>query len=366
MLEKPMVQTEKEADELEAARVRNNVVVFVGFMRRYALAFKRFKEEIAGQDIKYVRVRDIIGDVSSPSRAPRYCFGGQPPRQSLGTGWHHQNQHFTPQTGMYQKMYSDLPAEAGQDLKQRVAANLCENFGPGALANVSNAGSWQILTAFSSHALSAMRDAIGMPSRVLSASRKGDTLRPNWWQVVFDYGQFNAIYEVGSLRGYVGSADCPDGCWRRRSVWCSYRGLHGYQAHQDHIRQVSQGIDRADPSPYIRALPVKLKIQSSTPNQEFSEQTIRSTYIDFYNLALLELYAAITEGKPFPTTVADGKADVVLTKMIMDAAIGDEAWGSALESHCPHAGVYKKAGIWLGVILSRAWQIHYVRDLINQ
>jgi predicted dehydrogenase len=64
MLEKPMVQTEKEADALEAARTRNRVVIFIGFMRRYALAYKRFKEEIAGQEIKYVRVRDIIGDVS--------------------------------------------------------------------------------------------------------------------------------------------------------------------------------------------------------------------------------------------------------------------------------------------------------------
>jgi hypothetical protein len=77
-------------------------------------------------------------------------------------------------------------------------------------------------------------------------------------------------------------------------------------------------------SPYIRALPIKLTIQHSTEAKEFSEQTIRSTYIDFYNLALLELYAAITEEKPFPTTVADGKQDVILTKMILAAAIEQE------------------------------------------
>jgi hypothetical protein len=75
-------------------------------------------------------------------------------------------------------------------------------------------------------------------------------------------------------------------------------------------------------SPYIRALPIKLTIQKSTPDGEFSETNIRSTYIDFYNLALLELYAAITEAKPFSTTVEDGKQDVVLTKMIMNAVMG--------------------------------------------
>lgn len=65
MLEKPMVQTLSEADALEEARKRNNVVIFVGYMRRYATAFKRFKDAINGKDIKYVRVRDIIGGVSA-------------------------------------------------------------------------------------------------------------------------------------------------------------------------------------------------------------------------------------------------------------------------------------------------------------
>jgi hypothetical protein len=110
----------------------------------------------------------------------------------------YQNQHFTPQTGMYQRMYSDYPPEASRDLQERVASNLLENFGSEASQDESNPGSWQILTAFSSHALSAMREALGMPNGVLSASRHGDRLRPNWWQVLFDYGHFNALYEVSS------------------------------------------------------------------------------------------------------------------------------------------------------------------------
>lgn len=63
MIEKPMAQTLAEYDAVEEARVRNGVVVFVGYMRRYAPALERLKEEIKGKTIKYVRVWDIIGNV---------------------------------------------------------------------------------------------------------------------------------------------------------------------------------------------------------------------------------------------------------------------------------------------------------------
>lgn len=54
----------QDADAIEAARTRNNVVIFIGYMRRYAEAFLRAKEEIKRMKIDYVRVRDIIGNVS--------------------------------------------------------------------------------------------------------------------------------------------------------------------------------------------------------------------------------------------------------------------------------------------------------------
>lgn len=65
MIEKPMAQTLAEYDAVEEARVRNGVVVFVGYMRRYAPALERLKEEIKGKTVKYVRVRDIIGNVGT-------------------------------------------------------------------------------------------------------------------------------------------------------------------------------------------------------------------------------------------------------------------------------------------------------------
>lgn len=52
LTEKLMAQTLEEADRIEEARVRNGVVVFVGYMRRYATALDRLKEAIKGKEIK--------------------------------------------------------------------------------------------------------------------------------------------------------------------------------------------------------------------------------------------------------------------------------------------------------------------------
>jgi len=88
MIEKPMAQTLAEADAIEEARVKNGVVVFVGYMRRYATALEMLKEAIKGKTIKCelglwagvggplmvdVRVRDIIGNVSARCSTDTFC-----------------------------------------------------------------------------------------------------------------------------------------------------------------------------------------------------------------------------------------------------------------------------------------------------
>lgn len=238
---------------------------------------------------------------------------------------------------MYQKMFTDYPPEAVADLKKRTKDNLEENFGSKATDHPSNIGSWQILTAFSSHALSAMREAIGLPEKVLVASRHGDLLRPNWWQVLFDYGKFNALYEVSWNPSQMRSNDSQ----AKPRLQMAVDDVGFFDAHIEvytgdsrikitYDRWIHAAFRRfsrlADLltfaySPYIRALPIKMTIHKSLPNGDFSEENVRTTYVDFYNLALLEFYAAITEGKAFPTTVQDGKQDVILTKMIMNALV---------------------------------------------
>jgi predicted dehydrogenase len=62
-IEKPMALSHEDVAAIEAAHIESGKVCFVGYMRRYATAFLRVKEAIKGMEVKYVRVRDIIGHV---------------------------------------------------------------------------------------------------------------------------------------------------------------------------------------------------------------------------------------------------------------------------------------------------------------
>jgi len=68
-------------------------------------------------------------------------------------------------------------------------------------------------------------------------------------------------------------------------------------------------------------LPIKLTIQSQLPSGEYSEQTIRPTYVDPYILEMREFYEAVVDGKPYKTTPSDAKNDTVLANMIMAALV---------------------------------------------
>ncbi|WVQ93800.1 hypothetical protein IAU59_000878 [Kwoniella sp. CBS 9459] len=269
-IEKPMAQTLAEYDAVEKARLGNGVVIFVGYMRRYATALERLKEEIKGKEIKYVRVRDIIGN----------------------------NRYFTSQSGMYQQYFRDHPSAAGTELVKRRTANLIENLGEErAKADPRNAHGWSLLHSLGSHDLSAMRDVLGMPEKCIVATRSADEGDQSWWwTALFQYKGFKAHYEMGIDE------------------------VAFFDAHIEVYTNDSRVKIQYD-TPYVKGLPIKLTVQKQLPNGDYSEQVIRPTYVDPYTLELPILYDAIVKGTEYKTTPADAKNDTVLVKMIMDALV---------------------------------------------
>lgn len=90
-IEKPMALTHADAKAIVEAEKRNGVVIFVGYMRRYAAAYERMKEEIASiKNIRYATVRDIIGLVRS-SRAPSKPWLTLSSRAELVLRWAERN-----------------------------------------------------------------------------------------------------------------------------------------------------------------------------------------------------------------------------------------------------------------------------------
>ncbi|ORX35856.1 hypothetical protein BD324DRAFT_591908 [Kockovaella imperatae] len=269
-LEKPMAQTEAEADAIEAARVKNKVVIFIGYMRRYATALEVLKKAIHGKTIKYVRVRDIIGN----------------------------NRYFTSESGMHQEYFSDHPADAGKEIQKLTESNLIENLGPESLKDSRNLHSFSLLGSLGSHDLSAMRDVIGMPEKCLVATRTaGDDGNCWWWSALFDYNGFKAYYEM------------------------AIDEVAFFDAHIEVYTNDTRVKVQYD-TPYVKGLPIKVTIQKQLPDGGgYSEETIRPTFVDPYTLERNELYDAVVNGKDYKTKPLDAKNDIKLAKMIMNALV---------------------------------------------
>ncbi|MGN6486112.1 MAG: Gfo/Idh/MocA family protein [Thermomicrobiales bacterium] len=264
LIEKPMCLTEREAYAVIAARDASGKQAMVGYMRRFAPAFVQAVETVAALDrneIAYVRVRDIIG-------ANRLFI-----EQSTNV--------FYP---------TDIPDDLRADRTARATAVAVEIFGDAA---DERARTWRLLCGLSSHDLSAMRELVGMPARVLSAARTPGT---SFLHVVFQYDDpsFLAVLETGSSLA-----------------------LPRFDAHLEVY--TSHTTVRVDyDSGYIRHLPTTLTI-ATTDGTSLDERVVRPTYADPYTCELLAFHEAVTTGVAPKTPPEDFLQDLAMFRMIVDA-----------------------------------------------
>ena len=261
LVEKPMCLTISDADKIIEARDKNGVQVMVGYMRRYAPAFIEGVKEIKKlEQINYARVRAIIGP----------------------------NALMIEQSHNVQR-YNDIPEGAMEDRFKRAKDMVDEAIGD-APAEVRNA--YRLLCGLSSHDLSAMRELIGFPKRVLSAVQwKGG----GYISAIFEHDNFYTTFETGVDK-------------QRR-----------FDAHLEVFSDTKQIKIQYD-TPYIRQLPTTLSIKE-TIGDAFEEKIIRPTFKDAYTEELEYFYDVVTQGKTPKTTPEDFKEDLKLFKMIVDKLI---------------------------------------------
>jgi predicted dehydrogenase len=163
LVEKPMCLSPREAEAIIAARDRSNAQVMVGYMRRFAPAFVEAKEQLGDLGpISYVRVHDIIG----------------------------QNRLIIDQTSTVFRP-DDIPQEMIDDKWERAAKLVHE-----ALGEVPEELQWsyRLLCGLGSHDLSAMRELIGTPRRVLAAHQ---WRKAGFITALLEYDGFIVTYETG-------------------------------------------------------------------------------------------------------------------------------------------------------------------------
>jgi len=164
LVEKPMCMNQREAKEISAAQQKNQVVVQVGYMRRYAPAFLNACDAVKKiGPIKFARVRDFLGS----------------------------NSLIINQTSAVVRD-SHLPQALDKEASQRDEELVMEALGRDRPEGVRTA--YRLMLGLSSHDLSAMRELLGMPDKVLFAAQRAGG---RYLAAAFDYGAFVCQFETG-------------------------------------------------------------------------------------------------------------------------------------------------------------------------
>jgi predicted dehydrogenase len=256
LIEKPMCLTRQEAEAIIKARNEAGVQVMVGYMRRYAPAFVQAAAHVhALEKINYARVRDIIG----------------------------QNAQFVEQSSVVLRP-KDIPPEALHDRAARASRLVKAAIGD---APPQLVGTYRLLCGLSSHDLSAMRELLGMPQRVIAARQWGRFLT-----ALFDYESFTVTFETG--------------------IDSNRRFDAHIQVYGD-----TKEIRVQYNTPYIRHLPTQLFI-NETEGEAFEERVIRPTFTDAYTMELLYFYEVVTHNVQPKTSAEDFVHDLELFDMIIN------------------------------------------------
>jgi len=259
LLEKPMCLTLADADAIIRARDEAGTQVMIGYMRRYAPAFTEAVELVRNMGpIRYARVRDLIG--------PNGYFIGQSSRV------------FRP---------TDIPEEAMAERKRLAAQQAAEAIGDAPADLVST---YRLLNGLSSHDLSAMRELIGMPNRVISAAQWNGG---SFIHALFEFDGFNATFETGIHR------------------------IGRFDAHLE-VYSDAKAVKVQYNTPYIRHLPTVLMVDE-TDGDAFSVSETRPTFKDPYTVEIETFHDVVTRGLVPKTTPEDAKQDLILFRWIIDA-----------------------------------------------
>jgi predicted dehydrogenase len=254
MVEKPMCITRREAEQIIAAQKNSKVVVQVGYMRRYAPAFLAGCEEVKTmEEIKFARVRDFLGSnsliISPTSRVIRD---------------------------------EQLPESVKNDALLRDEALMDEALGGKPSPVLRRA--YAIMLGLSSHDLSAMRELLGMPKKVLFAAQRGGGL---YLAAAFDYGPYVCQFETG------------------------IDGIPRFDAHLEVYG--NQKVVRIQyDTPYVRNLPIRLFVTEDNGSGGVTNVDSHPVWGDPFVAEWKAFYENVTQSKAPKTNPADFAQDLEL------------------------------------------------------
>ncbi|MGV3549578.1 Gfo/Idh/MocA family oxidoreductase [Rhizobium sp.] len=259
-IEKPMSMTFSETDALGQAEKRAGKTVQVGYMRRYAGAFVEAVERIKSDrdNIRFARVQDFIGQNRIIIDDTSHVIRG-----------------------------ADLPEAAIAEHARLSSERVQEAIGTDDPVLTRAYG---LLLGLSSHDISAMRELLGMPKGVLSASVRQ---AGSYITATFDYGHFVCEFATGV---------------DQLARFDAYIEVYG-----------DRSVTRIDyDTPYIRNIPAKLTITEAEGATGVREVVSFPSRQDSFVTEWKAFHDNVIYGKRPKTTVEDARQDLELFAQIME------------------------------------------------
>lgn len=252
-IEKPMCITLRQADEIIAAQRETGMTAHVGYMRRFAPAFAEACRLVAEMEpIQLARVHNVMGrNTLVIAQATRVIRGDDVPDGVLAAG---------------RQLQTDLVREAIGE------------------ASPEMQGAYLLLLGLSSHDISAMRELLGMPRRVLyAAQRQGG----RYLSAAFDYGAYVCQFETG-----VDTIPRND----------TYIEVYSPN------RTVTVRYD----TPYIRNLPARVSVTEPNGAGGVVQRVEHPNWEDQFVVEWRAFHASVTNGDTPKTAPSDARQDLEL------------------------------------------------------
>lgn len=258
-VEKPLCMNRREADALQATAEKAARVLMVGYMRRYDQAFEEARRIInRWTRIDYAEIFDIIGS----------------------------NRLIIDQAAQVYR-FDDVPQAR---IEERWARNHVAV--EGALGTVSGdlRNAYGMMLGLASHDVSAMRELLGVPERVLAARAWN---HGTYFHAMLDFGSYVAALQIGAdlqLR---------------------------FDAHML-LTSPTESLRLQYDTPYIRHLPTEL-FHHVVDNEVWTRRQERRTFRDSFVAELGVLYDAVVNGTQPKTSVSDFVEDLGLFEELIAA-----------------------------------------------
>ena len=253
LVEKPMCLNLTENDAIIEAEKETGKIVQVGTMRRYAPAFIeacRLVQDMS--EIRLAKVHDLIG---------RNSLVIEPTSRVVPA--------------------DDIPAALSGSMSERGAKAIRDAIGdvPDALSTA-----YRMMLGLSTHDLSAMREMLGMPRRVLYASQHDGG---RYQTAAFDYGDFICQFSTG-----VDNIPRFD----------TYLQVYG----DDRVVRVDYD------TPFVRNLPITLTVEKTTDGLNKRQTVTHPGWGDAFTEEWRAFHQNVRDGAPAKSSPQDFRNDLVL------------------------------------------------------